>query len=65
MHRISTNKEGQKMTTTSDRSELLDSLTEGISKLTTSDEWQRYLDCQSRFYHYSSNNVMLILHPAP
>lgn len=49
------------MTTTSDRSELLDALTEGISKLTTSDEWQRYLDCQSRFYHYSSNNVMLIL----
>jgi hypothetical protein len=61
VHRISTNKEGQKMTTTSDRSELLDALTEGISKLTTSDEWQRYLDCQSRFYHYSSNNVMLIL----
>jgi antirestriction protein ArdC len=61
VHRISTNKEGHKTTTTSDRSELLDSLTEGISKLTTSDEWQRYLDCQSRFYHYSSNNVMLIL----
>jgi antirestriction protein ArdC len=49
------------MTTTTDRSDLLASLTEGISKLTTSDEWQRYLDCQSRFYHYSSNNVMLIL----
>ena len=30
------------MTTTTDRSELLDALTEGISKLTTSDEWQRW-----------------------
>ena len=48
------------MTTTTDRSELLDTLTEGISKLTTSDEWQRHLDCQSRFYRYSPNNVMLI-----
>lgn len=49
------------MTASNNRSDLLESLTEGISKLTTSDEWQRYLDCQSRFYHYSSNNVILIL----
>jgi|SRR5664280_2664951 hypothetical protein len=49
------------MTTTTDRSDLLASLTEGISNLTSSDEWQRYLDCQSRFYRYSVNNVMLIL----
>jgi antirestriction protein ArdC len=48
------------MTTTTDRSELLANLSEGIAKLTTSDEWQRYLDCQSRFYRYSPNNVMLI-----
>ena len=48
------------MTTTTDRSELLATLSEGIAKLTTSDEWQRYLDCQSRFYRYSPNNVMLI-----
>jgi len=60
VHRISTYKEGQKMTTTTDRSELLATLSEGIAKLTTSDEWQRYLDCQSRFYRYSPNNVMLI-----
>jgi hypothetical protein len=44
------------MTATTDRSDLLASLTEGISNLTSSDEWQRYLDCQSRFYRYSVNN---------
>jgi hypothetical protein len=49
VHRISTYKEGDKMTTTTDPSELLANLSEGIAKLTTSDEWQRYLDCQSRF----------------
>jgi hypothetical protein len=48
------------MTTTTDRSELLANLSEGIAKLTTSDDWQRHLDCQSRFYRYSLNNVMLI-----
>jgi antirestriction protein ArdC len=51
-------------TTTTDRSELLEQLSEGIANLTTSDEWQRYLDCQSRFYSYSSNNVMLIAQQA-
>jgi hypothetical protein len=64
VHRISTYKEGHKMTTTTDRSELLEQLSEGIANLTTSDEWQRYLDCQSRFYSYSSNNVMLIAQQA-
>lgn len=49
------------MTATTDRSELLTALKEGISQLTTSDEWQRYLDNQARFYKYSPNNVMLIL----
>ena len=52
------------MTTTTDRSELLEQLSEGIANLTTPDEWQRYLDCQSRFYSYSSNNVMLIAQQA-
>jgi antirestriction protein ArdC len=52
------------MTTTTDRSELLEQLFEGIANLTTSDEWQRYLACQSRFYRYSSNNVMLIAQQA-
>jgi hypothetical protein len=39
---------------------LLDELQAGISELTTSERWQRYLDVQSRFYSYSPNNVMLI-----
>jgi hypothetical protein len=56
VHRISTNKEGHKMTTTTDRSELLAQLSEGIAKLTTSEEWQRHLDCQSRFYRYRTGS---------
>jgi len=32
----------------------------GISTLTSSEEWQRYLDFQSRFHHYSFGNVLLI-----
>ena len=60
----SDHKEGHKMTTKNNHPELLEQLTEGIANLTTSDEWQRYLDCQSRFYSYSSNNVMLIAQQA-
>jgi hypothetical protein len=40
--------------------ELLATLTEGIRGLTDSGQWQRYLEVQSRFPRYSSNNVMLI-----
>jgi antirestriction protein ArdC len=35
-------------------------LSEGISALTTSDEWVRHLDVQSRFHRYSFGNVVLI-----
>jgi hypothetical protein len=40
--------------------ELIGRLTEGIGKLTTSRDWQRYLELQSRFHHYSFANVLLI-----
>jgi antirestriction protein ArdC len=40
--------------------ELLAQLTGGIANLTSSDDWQNYLDFQSRFHHYSFNNVLLI-----
>lgn len=40
--------------------ELLKKLAEGVSKLTSSGEWQRYLDVQSRFHRYSFGNVLLI-----
>ncbi|MGO9301316.1 MAG: ArdC-like ssDNA-binding domain-containing protein [Acidimicrobiales bacterium] len=40
--------------------ELLAQLTEGVTALTSSEEWRRYLELQSRFYHYSFGNVLLI-----
>lgn len=48
------------MYATNSHSELLDQLTEGIAKLTTSDEWRQFLDYQSRFHRYSFGNVLLI-----
>jgi antirestriction protein ArdC len=44
-----------------DRSDLVEKLTIGIAELTTSDEWFRFLDFQSRFHRYSANNAMLIM----
>ena len=46
--------------TASNRPDLVEKLTEGIARLTTSDEWQRFLDYQSRFHSYSFGNVLLI-----
>jgi hypothetical protein len=43
-----------------DYAELLDALTEGVAALTTSERWTGYLEVQSRFPRYSSNNVLLI-----
>jgi len=48
------------MTAKNQHPELIEKLTEGISKLTTSEEWQHYLDYQSRFHRYSFGNVLLI-----
>src|SRR5580698_7985345 len=48
------------MSTNNSRPELLAQLTEGVQRLTTSSEWQRYLDFQSRFHRYSFGNVLLI-----
>jgi len=48
------------MTAKNNHPELIEKLTDGISRLTTSDEWQRYLDFQSKFHRYSFNNVVLI-----
>ena len=48
------------MTAKNNHPELIEKLAEGISNLTTSEEWQRYLDCQSRFHRYSFGNVLLI-----
>jgi len=40
--------------------ELIVALTKGISNLTTSEDWQRYLSFQSRFHRYSYGNALLI-----
>ena len=48
------------MAASNSRPELLAQLTEGVAKLTTSEEWTRFLDYQSRFHHYSFGNVLLI-----
>jgi antirestriction protein ArdC len=51
--------------TTTARDELLDRLTEGIARLTSSDEWLRWLDAQRRFHRYSAQNVWLIMMQRP
>ncbi len=48
------------MTAKNNHPELIEKLTEGISNLTSSEEWQHYLDFQSRFHRYSFGNVLLI-----
>ncbi|MGK7887172.1 MAG: hypothetical protein AB4057_21415, partial [Crocosphaera sp.] len=40
-------------------------LSEGLTKLLESGDWQRYLKVQSQFHSYSFNNVMLILSQFP
>ena len=48
------------MTTKNNHPELIEKLAEGISNLTTSDDWERCLSFQSRFDRYSFGNVLLI-----
>ncbi len=40
---------------------LLESLSDGITQLVTSEKWTQYLEVQSRFPTYSPNNAMLIM----
>ena len=44
-----------------DYDDLLQSLSDGIVGLVTSEKWAQYLQVQSRFHTYSPNNVMLIM----
>ena len=48
-----------------DYSELLEGLAAGIAEITTSEQWARYLDVQSKFYRYSPNNAILIMMQNP
>jgi len=45
--------------------EALEQLEQGISKLTSSEEWATWLKAQASFHHYSINNVILILMQMP
>ena len=45
--------------------ELLQSLTDGIAELGSSDAWRQWLDAQSRFHKYSFNNCLLIARQCP
>ncbi len=53
------------MCPTERRSEVLTQLSEGIASLTSSDEWARHLDMQSRFHRYSFGNAVLIAAQLP
>ena len=46
------------MTAVGNRMELMAQLADGVSNLTTSDEWRRYLEFQARFHRYSFGNVL-------
>ena len=48
------------MTAKNNHPELIAKLAEGIGNLTSSEEWQHYLDFQGRFHRYSFGNVLLI-----
>ena len=60
VHQISTTWRDSAMTAKNNHPELIEKLAEGISNLTTSEEWQCHLDFQSKFHRYSFNNVLLI-----
>ena len=48
------------MDSTNKKTEILATLAEGIARLTSSAEWQAWLDVQSRFHRYSFGNTLLI-----
>ncbi len=47
------------------RPDILDTLSEGIAKLTSSPEWMSFLRFQSRFHRYSFGNAVLIASQRP
>jgi antirestriction protein ArdC len=50
---------------TSNKVDVLQQLRDGITELTNSDAWQRYLDVQGRFHNYSWGNSLLIARQCP
>ena len=43
------------------KTNILDRLTEGIAQLASSERWQDWLNMQSKFHRYSFNNTLLIM----
>ena len=38
-----------------------DNISEAVDKITTGEDWQRYLDVQAKFHHYSARNVLWLM----
>jgi len=51
--------------TETNKTNILDRLTEGIVQLTSSERWQDWLNMQSKFHRYSFNNTLLIMEQRP
>jgi len=51
--------------TETNKANILDRLTEGITQLTSSERWQDWLNMQSKFHRYSFNNTLLIMQQRP
>jgi antirestriction protein ArdC len=59
------NEQEDKHVATTDKTNILERLAEGITQLTSSERWQEWLTMQSRFHSYSFNNTLLILGQKP
>lgn len=53
------------MSSTTRKDEVINGLIDGISRLTSSENWHEWLKVQSRFHHYSFNNTLLIQLQSP
>jgi antirestriction protein ArdC len=53
------------MDSSSKKTEVLATLAEGITGLTSSEGWRKWLEAQRRFHHYSFGNTLLIIAQRP
>src|ERR1700724_3514498 len=53
------------MATRNPSADVLDQLREGVATLTSSEQWTRWLDVQTRFHRYSWGNTLLIALQSP
>jgi antirestriction protein ArdC len=62
---LQSNAQEDKHMATTDKTNILERLAEGITQLTSAERWQEWLTMQSRFHNYSFNNTLLILGQKP